>query len=115
VVNAWLASLVAGLAEAVALAEGLGIDPRRFLEAIDGGPLGPAYAQLKGTMMVAGDYPVSFPLHLLTKDVDLVAAAAADAGVPLRLPTAIHDLLTAAEATHADADMAAVVEALRPH
>jgi 3-hydroxyisobutyrate dehydrogenase len=114
VVNGWLAALVAGLAESVALAEGLGVDPRRFLEVIDGGPLGPAYAQLKGAMMVGRDYPASFPLHLLTKDVELVAAAAEDAGLSLRLPAAIRDLLVAAEVDHAEDDMAAVVEAIRP-
>ena len=114
VVNAWLASLLAGLAESVALAEGLGVDPRRFLDVIDGGPLGPAYAQLKGAMMVGRDYPPSFPLHLLTKDVGLVEAAAEGAGLSLRLPAAIHDLLEAAEADHADDDMAAIVEAVRP-
>ena len=113
VVNAWLASLLAGLAEAIALAERLDVDPRTFLDAIDGGPVGPPYARVKGDMMVARTYPPSFPLHLLTKDVDLVAEAAAAAGLDLRLPAAIRDLLVAAEEHHADDDMAAVVEALR--
>ena len=113
VVNAWLAALLAGLAEAVALAEHLGVDPRTFLDAIDGGPIGPPYARLKGDMMVGRDYTPSFPLHLLTKDVDLVAAAAADAGLDLRLPAAIRSLLVAAEEEHGDDDMAAAVEALR--
>jgi 3-hydroxyisobutyrate dehydrogenase len=114
VVNAWLAALLAGLAESVALAEGLGLDPRTFLEAIDGGPVGPPYAKLKGGMMVDRAYPPSFPLHLLTKDVDLVAAAAADAGLQLHLPPAVRALLVAAEPAHADDDMAAAVEAVRP-
>ena len=113
VVNAWLASLLAGLAEAVALAEGLGVDPRTFLDAIDGGPVGPPYARLKGDLLVARDYPPSFPLYLLTKDVDLVAEVAAAAGLELHLPAAIRALLVAAEATHAEADMAAAVEAHR--
>src|SRR5918994_392747 len=107
VVNAWLASLLAGLAEAIALAERLDVDPRTFLDAIDGGPVGPPYARVKGDMMVARTDPPSFPLHLLTKDVDLVAEAAAAAGLDLRLPAAIRDLLVAAEEHHADDDMAA--------
>jgi 3-hydroxyisobutyrate dehydrogenase len=113
VINSWLATLLAGLAEAIALAEGLGLDPARFLDAIDGGPLGPAYASLKGSMMLERDYPPAFPLRLLAKDVDLVAAAAAEADVPLRLPAAIGALLTAARPEHDDEDMSALVEALR--
>src|SRR5689334_23181486 len=34
VINAWIVSLVEGLAETVAFAEGIGIDPRDFLETI---------------------------------------------------------------------------------
>jgi 3-hydroxyisobutyrate dehydrogenase len=113
VVNGWLATLLAGLAEAVALAEGLGIDPRVFLAAIEGGPLGAPYAQLKGSMMIERDYPASFPLHLLAKDVGLVAAAASAARVPLRVPSAVLDLLMAAVPTYGDQDMSAVVEAVR--
>jgi 3-hydroxyisobutyrate dehydrogenase len=113
VVNAWLAALLAGLAESIALAEGLGLDPRRFLATIEGGPLGSGYATVKGAMMLDRSYPVAFPLHLLAKDVDLVAAAASTAGVPLRLPAAVADLLAAAAPDHGDDDMAALVEAFR--
>ena len=95
------------------MAEALDIDPMDFLDAIDGGPLGPPYARLKGDMMVERSYPASFPLHLLTKDVGLVAEAAGEAGLQLRLPAAIRDLLVAAEPDHGDDDMSAVVEALR--
>ena len=55
VVNAWLVALVEGLAESVALAEGIGADPAKFLEIIDGGPVGPPYAKLKGTIVDLGD------------------------------------------------------------
>jgi 3-hydroxyisobutyrate dehydrogenase len=114
VVNSWLAALLAGLAESIALAEALGLDPRQFLDAIEGGPIGPAYASLKGGLMVEGRYPTAFPLRLLAKDVDLVAAAAHDAGIDLRLPAAERSLLDAVIDAHGDDDMSAVVEALRP-
>ena len=113
VINAWLAALLAGLAEAIALAEAIDIDPRQFLAAIEGGPLGPAYAAVKGPMMIDRTYPPAFPLHLLTKDVDLVTDAAGAAGLELRLPTAIRALLEDAGATHGDDDMSAIIEALR--
>jgi 3-hydroxyisobutyrate dehydrogenase len=46
VLNTWLLGLTEALAEAIALAEGLGVDPRTFLETIDGAPVGAPYAQL---------------------------------------------------------------------
>jgi 3-hydroxyisobutyrate dehydrogenase len=113
VINAWLAALLAGLAEAIALAEGIGVDPAQFLTAIEGGPLGSGYASVKGPMMINRTYPPAFPLHLLTKDVNLVAEAAVAAGVPLRLPAAIGSLLDGVQAAHGDDDMAAIIEALR--
>ena len=114
VVNAWLAALLAGLAEAIVLAEGIGVEPREFLAAIEGGPLGSGYAAVKGPMMIDRTYPAAFPLHLLLKDVDLVSDAAAAAGVELRLPAAIRSLLADVADSHGDDDMSAIVEALRP-
>lgn len=106
-------TMLAGLAEAIALAERIGVDPAQFLAAIDGGPLGSGYASVKGPMMIDRTYPTAFPLHLLTKDVELVADAAAAAGVALRLPVAIRSLLADAETGYSDDDMAAIIEALR--
>ena len=37
VINTWLLALTEGLAEAIALAEALDVDPQTFLDAIDGG------------------------------------------------------------------------------
>ena len=56
VLNTWLLGLTEALAEAIALAEGLGVDPRRFLETIDGAPVGAPYAQVKGPMMIDGEF-----------------------------------------------------------
>lgn len=113
VINAWLAALLAGLAEAIALAERLGVDPHQFLAAIEGGPLASGYAVVKGPMMIDRSYPTAFPLHLFKKDVNLVAEAASAAGLDLRLPATIRSLLEQAEATHREDDMSAVIEALR--
>jgi 3-hydroxyisobutyrate dehydrogenase len=113
VINAWLAALLAGLAEAIALAEGLDIDPRQFLAAIEGGPLGSGYATVKGQMMIDRTYTPAFPLGLLIKDVQLVADAGAAAGIDLQLPASILSLLTAVKDSHRDDDMSAIIEALR--
>jgi len=115
VLNTWLLALVEGLAESVALAERLGVDPAAFLEIIDGGPLGPPYAKMKGTMMIERSYEPSFSLGLAAKDARLALDAAAAAGLELPALRAIRaQLEKAVEQGHGDADMAAAVEASRP-
>ena len=44
VVNNWIVGLLGVLAETVAFAEATGVDPAKFLETIEGGPLGLPYA-----------------------------------------------------------------------
>jgi 3-hydroxyisobutyrate dehydrogenase len=115
VLNAWLLALIEGLGESVALAEGLGVDPAAFLEIIDGGPLGPPYAKMKGTMMIERSYEPSFSLALAAKDAGLALAAAEAAGLELPALRAIRSQLEkAVDQGHGDDDMAAAVEASRP-
>ncbi len=115
VLNAWLLALIEGLAESVALAEGLGVDPAAFLDIIDGGPLGPPYAKMKGTMMIERSYEPSFSLALAAKDARLALGAAESAGLELpALRAILGQLEKAVEQGHGDEDMAAAVEASRP-
>jgi 3-hydroxyisobutyrate dehydrogenase len=115
VVNAWLVALVEALAETVALGEALGADPAKFLEIIDGGPVGPPYAKLKGTMMIEESFDPSFTLALAAKDADLVTEAAQRAGLELPLAeTVARQLRKGVDAGHGDEDMAAVVRVVRP-
>jgi 3-hydroxyisobutyrate dehydrogenase len=115
VVNSWVLNAVGGTAQSLALAAGLGVEPRLFLELITGGPVDMGYAHAKGAAMLAGDYTAAFPLQGAVKDATLVVAAAAEAGVDDSLIAAVRHLMTAAmQQGYADADMAAVYEALRP-
>jgi 3-hydroxyisobutyrate dehydrogenase len=114
VVNHWLLSLTTALAEALALADALEIDPARFFDVIDGGPLDLPYARLKGEMMLAREYEPSFPLSLALKDADLVGEAAAANDLALALNEAVRARFAAADrGGHGDQDMAAVIEAAR--
>ncbi len=114
VCNAWVLSVVAGTAQSVALAGDLGLDPQLFLDAIGGGALDSPYTQLKGKAMMAGDYPAAFALGGAVKDAALIADALREAGTDARLMTVLHALFAdAAEAGHAQKDMAAVVEVIR--
>jgi 3-hydroxyisobutyrate dehydrogenase len=109
-VNSWVASVNAAAAQAMGLAESLGLEPRLFLEAIRGSASDSAYAQGKGAIMAerSWDDP-SFALDSVVKDVGLMVDAAREGGFPddlLATLLAIYD--RAAERGYGGADMAAV-------
>lgn len=113
--NAWVLALVEGLAETIALAEGLNVDPRQFLAVIEGGAMYAPYAKLKGEAMIERSFEPSFPLALAAKDAGLMAEAAADAGLDLPLPALIRDrMLRVVEAGHGQDDMSATFLASCP-
>ncbi|HEX2298377.1 MAG TPA: NAD(P)-dependent oxidoreductase [Pseudonocardiaceae bacterium] len=112
--NAWVLTLTAGTAQAVAAAQAFGLDPQLFLDAISGGALDSPYAHLKGTAMIAGDFPSAFGLDGALKDSELIVAAMRAAGTDPRVMEAIgQQFRAAAEAGHGAEDMAAVVHAFR--
>ena len=112
VVNSWVASINVATAQAVALARGFGLDPGLFLEAIEGGASDSAFAHAKGQMMIAEEYPPSFAVDSVAKDVALMRDAAGRVGVDTGLLDQLLDLYQrAARSGHADDDMAAVVAA----
>ena len=89
VTNAWILAVVEGAAEAVALAEGLGLDPGLLLEAVEGGPLDLPYLRTKAAAMRDRDFTPSFRLALAAKDAALVEEAADGHGMDLPLVGAI--------------------------
>ncbi|MFP5371433.1 MAG: NAD(P)-dependent oxidoreductase, partial [Actinomycetes bacterium] len=89
VCNAYVFALTAGLAQSVALARGLGVDPRDFLAALEGGPMDAPYVRLKGEQALAGEYPVSFALPGAIKDNRLIRSALQQAALSDRLTTAV--------------------------
>jgi 3-hydroxyisobutyrate dehydrogenase len=115
VANSWVGMVTAGTGQAIALAGALGLDPQLFLDVIAGGPLDLPYAQLKGKSMIADEFPTSFAVSGVVKDLGLIAAAMRGAevhdGVVEALAAAFR---TADTAGHGDEDMAAVVHAFRP-
>lgn len=96
VVNNWVAALTGALAESIALANHLGVDPRAFLDAIEGGPVGAPYARIKGDLMIDDDYPTSFPARLAHKDVSLVLEAAESGDLQMRMTAAVAEHFAAA-------------------
>lgn len=115
VLNTWVLELTAAAAEVLALARALGLEGADVLSTLEGGPLDSAYLQMKGKMMLAGEYPASFPLGLAHKDVHLVLEAAQEGGVELPAAEGAEDSFHRADdAGHGGEDMAAVFEAVKP-
>jgi 3-hydroxyisobutyrate dehydrogenase len=114
VINSWLLSLVEGLAETVAFAEGIDIDPAQFLETIAGGPIDNAYAQMKGKMMIERSFEPAFKLELAAKDARLVLEAAQRHDLDLPMLDAIRSQLEEAAKEHGEKDMSAAYLASAP-
>lgn len=109
VMNSWVLALTTATAEALALADGLGLDPQKFLETLEGGPLDVAYAHVKGEMMLKRNFSPAFPVWGGLKDAELILEAAGLAGVRMQVAAGVRAQMRATlEAGHADDDMAAV-------
>jgi 3-hydroxyisobutyrate dehydrogenase len=114
VANAWLINLVNSAAECLNLAEGLGLDPQLFLDAMKGGPLDTPYLQGKAAAVLSGDLTPSFALSTALKDSRLILDAAEASGVRLDLVAASAERFARAEAAgHGDQDMIATYYAGR--
>ncbi|HEU0317636.1 MAG TPA: NAD(P)-dependent oxidoreductase [Solirubrobacteraceae bacterium] len=107
VTNNWILAVVEGAAETIALAEGLGVDPDLFFEAVDGGPLDLPYLRLKGRAIVERDFEPSFSLSLAAKDARLVEEAAARRHLDLPLTRMIRERLDEGADEHGAEDVSA--------
>ncbi len=107
VVNSWIVAVVEGGAEAIALAEGMGLDPALMLEAIGGGPLDLPYLRMKAGAIAERDFTPSFALRLAAKDAGLVQESADRRGLDLPVLGAIRRRMDEGVARHGDEDMCA--------
>ena len=115
VANSWVATIVGATAQAIALAQSLGLDPQVFLDMIRGGAVDSPYLHLKGQAMIALEFPPSFTVDGAVKDTALIAAAMRESGTDSALMDAVAgQFRKAAEAGHRGEDMAAVYWAFRP-
>ena len=115
-----VANLLVGLhsaaaAEALHLARQAGLDPAVALEVLTGSAAGSRMLDIRGPLMVRGEYPAQMKLDLFLKDLHLIqdAAAAAAAGAALPLTDTAERLdAAAAETGHGKEDLAVVLTAL---
>ncbi|SDK93368.1 3-hydroxyisobutyrate dehydrogenase [Nonomuraea maritima] len=105
-------SLTAVVAEALALAQGLGLDAALVREVVTGGPMDNPYFQLKSKAILEGDYTPSFTVTNAEKDTRLIVEAGESAGVKLDMVAAAGARFRRAQAQgHGDADMSATYHA----
>jgi 3-hydroxyisobutyrate dehydrogenase len=107
VTNSWVLAVVEAGAETIALAEGLGLDPSLFFQAIEGGALDLPYLRIKGQAMTQRDFAPSFRLTLAAKDASLVRESARQHGLDLPLLDLIARRLHQGAAEHGDEDFSA--------
>ncbi|MGH8888642.1 MAG: NAD(P)-dependent oxidoreductase [Acidothermaceae bacterium] len=108
VMNSWVLAITASVAEALALAEGLGLDPELFLSTLAGSQMDTPYAHLKGEAMIKRAFAASFPTAGAAKDMGLIVDAARRAGVTADVAIAVHEkFVRAVSEGHGDDDMAA--------
>jgi 3-hydroxyisobutyrate dehydrogenase len=114
VVNAYMSTLIEGVAEALELADRLGIDADRLAESIEGGPLDAPIADAKLHKMERADFAPEFPLEWALKDVDLAVDAAGGDTLPL-LNALSRQWRAAVAGGHGREDVSAARLALRGH
>jgi 3-hydroxyisobutyrate dehydrogenase len=108
VLNSWVLTITHGTAEVLALAEGLGVDPEGFFDAIAGGPLDNGYLRAKAGQLRSGDLEPSFATRTAEKDARLIVEAGRQAGVRLDVAAAGAERFRRAVGQgHGDEDMIA--------
>jgi 3-hydroxyisobutyrate dehydrogenase len=107
VTNSWVLAVVEAGAETIALAEGLGLDPSLFFQALEGGALDLPYLRMKGQAIAERDFSPSFRLTLAAKDASLVRESASQHGLDLPLLDLIARRLHEGAAEHGDEDFSA--------
>jgi 3-hydroxyisobutyrate dehydrogenase-like beta-hydroxyacid dehydrogenase len=109
VANSTLFGVIAVLGEAIALGESLGLSRASLFAVLAATPVAAA-AERRRAAVEEGKYPPRFPLSLALKDAELVAEAAAAAGVELRVAEAARRWFAeAAEEGWEDLDYSAVL------
>lgn len=107
VANSWVLTLVEGVAETIALAEGLDLDPKLLLDALDGGPLDLPYLQIKSKAIIERRFDPSFRLALAAKDARLIDEAAQRHELDLPLLSTIRRRLAEGAKEHGEEDFCA--------
>lgn len=113
VANLLVALHSAAAAEALHLVRQAGLDPALALDALVGSAGGSRMLEVRGPLIVRGEFPAQMKLGLFMKDLHLIQDAAREARAPVPLTDVAERLYAAAAAAgHGDEDLAVVLTAL---
>lgn len=113
--NLILALQVDALAEALALVTKAGLDGEKLVEVMQSSMARAAVLDVKAPLLLKGEYPPSFPLRLMHKDVGLALDLAKQSGVALPAAAAAYGTYSSVKAAaKEDLDYAAVMKFWKP-
>ncbi|QVL46779.1 MAG: 2-hydroxy-3-oxopropionate reductase [Thiocapsa sp.] len=105
---------IAGVSEAVLLAQASGVDPRKVREALLGGFAGSRILEVHGLRMIEGDYTPGFKSRLHRKDMRIVRESAQELGISLTTAAMVSEWLDLlVERGLGEEDSAAIFEVIR--
>ena len=96
-INLMLAHLSSGFAEGLLLVQRSGIDPKRYLEALEASTFRSPWYQTKGAGMIKRDFTPHFALKHMHKDLCLMAEQAEDTKTAIPITQAIRQLFEVSE------------------
>jgi 3-hydroxyisobutyrate dehydrogenase-like beta-hydroxyacid dehydrogenase len=112
VANLLVALNSAAVAEALNLARRAGLDPQVVLDVLGTGAATSRMLEVRGPMMVRGEFPAQMKLDLFMKDLHLIQEAGEGAGAALPLTDVAERFYAAAQAAgHGGEDLAVVISA----
>jgi 3-hydroxyisobutyrate dehydrogenase-like beta-hydroxyacid dehydrogenase len=113
VANLLVALNSASVAEALTMARRGGLDPQMVLDVLKTGAATSRMLDVRGPMMVRGEFPAQMKLDLFMKDLHLIQEAAGVVGARLPLTDVAERLYAAAQAAgHGGEDLAVVITEL---
>jgi 3-hydroxyisobutyrate dehydrogenase-like beta-hydroxyacid dehydrogenase len=114
VANLLVALNSASVAEALTMAKRGGLDPQVVLDVLKTGAATSRMLDVRGPMMVSGEFPAQMKLDLFMKDLHLIQEAAGTVGARLPLTDVAERLYAAAQAAgHGGEDLAVVISELQ--
>ena len=113
VANLLVALNSAAAAEALNLARASGLDPQIVVDVLATGAATSRMLEVRGPLMVRGEFPAQMKLDLFMKDLHLIQDAGQAAGAPLPLTDIAERLYAAAQSKgHGGDDLAVVITEL---
>jgi 3-hydroxyisobutyrate dehydrogenase len=113
VVNMIMGGMITALCEGIALGLKGGLDGEQILDILNNGALASPMVKGKGPMILKVEFPTSFPLKHMQKDMRLAVALGDSLNQPLHTAATANEIFKAAcQEGLADADFAAVFKAI---